>query len=124
MEKNSFLQFINRQKYLAVKIGLGVAIIHFLVVYFVMFVGNPSFGSFTFIVLFLLETPSYLLILNNFEFSNSEILMIIFSSFFYGVFAGLLTSKIPILQTLAFILIGLLILSFLYAITWAGGIFA
>jgi hypothetical protein len=120
MENSSFLQFVNRQKYLPIKVGFMVAAIHLLTVYCLILV-DTSYGSFTFILTLILAAPSIFLHITGFD---SELLQMIFSSLFYGVLAGLLVSRIFILQILILILVGLLILFFILALSWAGGMYA
>jgi hypothetical protein len=73
MAKNTFPQLIDRQKYLAVKIGIGIFIIHFLLAYSMVLAADPSFGSFTFNLFFLLQAPSYyLLLFKNIDFFSQK----------------------------------------------------
>ncbi|MBL8050260.1 MAG: hypothetical protein JNM46_03480 [Anaerolineales bacterium] len=116
MNKDFFLQLINSQKYLPLRFGFVIATIHFLISLFIIFVINPRPGGIMFLAYLLLSAPSYLLLIENFMFFNSELLMWLFSSLIYGILAGMLASEK--MQWVGFILIALLILSFLFIVMW------
>lgn len=117
MNKDIFSQLINSPKYFPLRFGIVIAMIHLFITLFIVFVIKPNYVNIIFAIYVLLTTPSYLLLLiGNFDFFQSESLMWFFSSLIYGILAGLVVSEE--MRGIALILIGLLILSFLFFAMW------
>ena len=121
MDKKSIMLFLDRQKHPALLVGLGVAIIHFVLAYLLNAPWNiAEITPFNFI----LTAPSYFLMLISpsimipfsmfpeldISYTISKFDVIIFSSLSYGIVAGLFFLDRKKLYWIGIIFTGLLIL--------------
>jgi|GEM_PF-5310044 hypothetical protein len=108
MNINPLFEFFKRQNNLPLKAGFVAAFIHY---FLVINLDEPTENSLSLLLL----TPSYLIKrLLDFELLTSNLTLVIFSSLVYGLLAGLLFSKIPVLKAFGVLLILILIFGCLF----------